>query len=438
MGGRRHLLLAAALALLLAAPQLTRQVAAEPGHKERDEKPASGEAREQGVETENLFGFIEGSDTGEADSKGVAAEAVLRSGKRIGTYRTLGTKLEFGFGVTDDLNMSFAALGDCHRIRNVPEFDDVRGRCGFDGIGTELRWRLANRRTAPFGLTLQLEPSFRRFDELSGKVGRALVLESKLILDRELVPDLLYGAVNLVYDLERVRERFATASERGSLGGIGGALALRLSPTAFAGAELRYVRAYEGLAFRRFAGDAVYVGPTLFLQPTHKTWRRPGASRFPAARPRTAARSPSASPRRSRPEKTRARRCRSGTRVSISGSSTGTSSSSRPASNSEARRRLFAVPGRFRLRGERRRRRRFLRLVLLRLLGFPIAALLTLGHHPSPCRGRADARLGQLTLLARESHEDVRTALSRISCRGALVRDIFGGRGGIQALCASH
>ena len=231
-----------------------------------------GHDHAHGVETENLFGFTLGSDTDEAGAKGLAVENVFRTGKRIGAYRALGSKLEFAYAVTDDFSFSMSALGDCHRIRDVPEFDDVRRRCAFNGIGGEVRWRFLNRNTSPFGLTLHLEPSFARFDEESGHVGRKLGSENKLIFDKELVPDTLFGAVNLLYEPERMRERFAFSTERGANAGVAGALALRVSPIAFVGGEVRYLRAYEGLGLRRYQGDAVYVGPTAFVKLGDTGW----------------------------------------------------------------------------------------------------------------------------------------------------------------------
>jgi hypothetical protein len=247
------------------------------GHDQDDDSRGrahgeDGKDHAHGVETENLFGFTLGSDTDEAGAKGVALENVVRTGKRVGAYRALGSKLEFAFGVTDDFSLSMSALGDCHRIRDVPEFDDVRRRCAFNGIGAEVRWRFMNRATSPFGLTFHLEPSYARFDEESGKVGRKFGSENKLIFDKELIPDTLFGAVNLLYEPERMRERFALNTERGSVGGVAGALALRVSPIAFLGAEVRYLRSYEGLAFRRYQGDAVYVGPTLHAKLGEKGW----------------------------------------------------------------------------------------------------------------------------------------------------------------------
>jgi hypothetical protein len=227
--------------------------------------PAGAEKDDdEGVETENLFGFTLGSDTEEAGSKGVSSENVARLGKR-GTYRALDQKLEFEFGATDNLSLSFALLGDYHHVRSVPGLDDVSGRYAFNGFGGELRWRFLDRKTSPFGLTLHLEPSVARIDEGSGQAGRKLGSENKLIFDRELIPDTLFGAVNLIYDVERVKERrenFVAAREAAA--GIGAALSYRLTDNLFMGAEARYLRAYEGFSLKKWQGQALYLGPTLF------------------------------------------------------------------------------------------------------------------------------------------------------------------------------
>ena len=161
--------------------------------------------------------------------------------------------------------MSFSALGDCHRIRNVPEFDDVGGRCAFNGFGTQVRWRFLDRSKGPFGLTSSSEPSFARIDGGSGLAGRGVGAENKLIFDRELVPGVLLG-VNLLYDVARFRERNALASERGGRPGVSAALAVQVAPKVLLGAEARYQRTYEGLSLSRYGGDAIFVGPTLFAQ----------------------------------------------------------------------------------------------------------------------------------------------------------------------------
>jgi hypothetical protein len=48
------------------------------------------------------------------------------------------------------------------------------------------------------------------------------------------------------------------------------ALAYRLAPNVVLGGELEYYRAHNSLGFGDFAGHALYVGPTLFVQLTNK------------------------------------------------------------------------------------------------------------------------------------------------------------------------
>lgn len=233
---------------------------------------SDGHGHGHGLETAQIFGFTFGSSVHAPGEKHVATESTGFLGKRLGTYRGLDQKLELHFGAVPNLDVAFAALGDCHRVRNVPDLEDVRGRCAFNGFGTEFRWRLLDWEKHPFGLTLFAEPTLTRIDELSGKGGRGLASENKIILDKELVKDTLFGAANLVYDVERFHERGATAAERGSVLGGAGALAYRVLPSTFVGGEVRYLRAYDGLALGRYQGDAWYVGPSMFTQLSKSVW----------------------------------------------------------------------------------------------------------------------------------------------------------------------
>src|SRR5215207_182991 len=199
------------------------------------------------------------------------ARAVMPT--KRGTYRGLGQKLEASFGATNDLSLSFSLLGDYHRLRNVPDFEDVSGRYAANGVGAEVRWRFLDRKTAPFGLTLHLEPSVARIDEVSGQAGRKLGSENKLIFDRELIPNTLFGAINLLYDVERMKERHNNfVAERAANAGVGAALTFRVTDDLFLGGEARYLRAYEGFGLRKWQGEAVYVGPTLFARFLKNGW----------------------------------------------------------------------------------------------------------------------------------------------------------------------
>lgn len=199
-----------------------------PGDRQRHAH-APGQAHDHGLETENLFGFTLGSDTEHAGAKGLALETVGRFGKRDGTYAGVSKKLEFSYGVTNDISAALGLFGDYHRVAGVTGFDDVQG-FNFNGIGGEVRWRLLRRGPSPFGLTLHIEPSVQRVDELTGLRGIKYGAENKLILDTELVKERVFAAFNAIYEIERVRESGSADWESGSKIGSAFAATVQVMP----------------------------------------------------------------------------------------------------------------------------------------------------------------------------------------------------------------
>ena len=251
-------------------PRQTRAAALRARADDKDDKNGKDD-KDDDIETENLFGFTVGSDTERAGAKGAALETVARFGKREGQYGAIGKKLEFGYGITDDLSASLGLLGSYHHVASVPGLEDVRSG-GFNGVGAELRWRLLRRGPSSFGMTLHLEPGWQTHDELTGLRATKLGSENKLIFDTELVKDRVFAAFNLLYDFERVREKGDADWEHSSQIGLAVAAAVAVAPKVFLGFEARYLRAYEGLLPETFVGNAVYVGPTLFAQFAPNAW----------------------------------------------------------------------------------------------------------------------------------------------------------------------
>jgi len=162
------------------------------------------------------------------------------------------------------------------------------------------------------------------FDETSGGRGRSQGLETRLLLDTALIPNTVYAGLNVIYEVDKFRPRgvklFSSEGEeldvpltpcvarpprvkaapgggddvsRGVEGananeteepctalarrksaqhssnfGVSGALAFQAFQNVFLGAEVEYLRAYEGLTLQHFRGEAVFVGPTLFAKLT--------------------------------------------------------------------------------------------------------------------------------------------------------------------------
>ena len=90
-----------------------------------------------------------------------------------------------------------------------------------------------------------------------------------------MIPDRLFAAINLTYDFGRARDYATGMIVDGSELGLNAAATARLLDWLYVGGEVRYLRAYDSLAFGNLVGQAVYLG-----RPS--TWRWVGAPRFRA------------------------------------------------------------------------------------------------------------------------------------------------------------
>lgn len=256
---------AAAVLLLLAAPcnGAPARSAASAGHQ-----PANGGEAE--VDSEHIFGFTEGSDVGDAGEKEIELEPLGRFGKRGGSYAATSTELLLKYSLTNNFRIApFVAVAS-HNISNVPGLEN-RDQFRFEGAGAEIRYRLLDREHAPFGLTLSASPHRGSVDETTGAPVEQYGSEFAALLDRTLIPNRLFAAVNLVYEPEWTKQRTTGEWERDSTIGIGAAITAQLVPRLFLGAELRYLRTYDGVTLNTFLGDALFLGPNVYLK-LSKSW----------------------------------------------------------------------------------------------------------------------------------------------------------------------
>jgi len=120
----------------------------------------------------------------------------------------------------------------------------------------------------PLSVTLSAEPEWRRIDETSGARVRNYELELKANADLELMKNRLYLGTNLLYEPEATKDpdHIGAGWAMESKGGISGALSYRIVPAVFVGAEIWYLRHYDGALFNQYTGSATFLGPTLYVQ----------------------------------------------------------------------------------------------------------------------------------------------------------------------------
>lgn len=223
------------------------------------------------IETKYIFGFTLGSGIGLEGEKEVTVDSIGRFGKREGNYAATETKYEFEFTPSQFIQIEFGALGSTHDISGVNGLDD-RSQIALSGAFAEFRY-LALERTSnnPLAVTLAVEPTVRRIDETSGERVRNFEFETTVNADLELLRNRLYAGFNLLYEPEVTKPAFGDSFREATAGGSA-ALSFRIVSNVVLGAELWYLRHYDAANLTAFTGDAILLGPTLFVQFTPKSF----------------------------------------------------------------------------------------------------------------------------------------------------------------------
>lgn len=234
-----------------------------PAHSEAQESSAFHE-----IETKYIFGFTIGSSVGIEGEKAFEPDTVGNFGKRGGTYAATETEFEYEFTPNQYMQIELGPTVSYYNIHNVAGLDD-RTLGTLNGFGADLRYLILDRGPSPFAVTVSVEPEWHCFDETSGTRVVNYGLETKIEADTELIKHRLFLAFNVLYEPETTRADLGLWDNESTLGGST-ALAFQVIPNVTVGAELWYLRHYDGIAFNSFTGDAIYLGPTFFWQVSSK------------------------------------------------------------------------------------------------------------------------------------------------------------------------
>ncbi len=224
----------------------------------------SGPALAEGADTGDLFGFSDGSDIGEKGDRSFEFDTLTRIGKRAGDYRGFSATAAAKATLTDDIAVGLGIGATRNLVKNVPGLTNVNTG-GFEGVSGEFKYRVLERASNPFGLTLIAAPGYARLDG-EGMRTSEFGIGFRAAIDRELMKDTLFGAINFDYAPSWTSPRGGAAMERGSSAGVSGALSVQVSDGVFLGAEARYEHSASGLFLGDSQGHAVFVGPTFYAK----------------------------------------------------------------------------------------------------------------------------------------------------------------------------
>jgi len=223
------------------------------------------------LETTHLFGFTLGSDVNDVGETEGELETVGRFGKRVGSYAAIQTVAGMKAIPFKDFSIEPGVGVAYHSISGVPGLDDRR-QLAVESFGFETRYRLLDRAQAPFGLTVGADPRWFRYDDISGEGVDGYRSGFLVIADKELVADRVFAAFNLLYELEASRSHLTNLWDHQSSLGITTAVAMQVQPGVLIGAEVRFLRRYDGLGLDTFIGQALFIGPTFYQRFNDRIW----------------------------------------------------------------------------------------------------------------------------------------------------------------------
>src|SRR5260370_13622088 len=115
------------------------------------------------IETEHLFGFTIGSDVGDVGERELEGSVTGRFAKRSGLYGATESTMSAEFVPIANLRTEITGAVVSYDIAGVSGFADQR-YVAFGGFSADIRYRLLDRASAPFGFALGAHPHSGRAD----------------------------------------------------------------------------------------------------------------------------------------------------------------------------------------------------------------------------------------------------------------------------------
>ncbi|QLP96392.1 MAG: hypothetical protein HZY79_01850 [Rhodoblastus sp.] len=228
----------------------------------------------------DAFGFASGSDVNDLGQRTAAVEYDGAFGAKFGTAWSHLGKTQVEFSPIRCLDMTAWATGAWSRSKD--DLGGVVSRSRVFGVGYETKYKILGRDLHGVGLTVSFEPSaaFGRLRSYDPSIPaatrwsqRAYTGTAKIILDKELIRDRLWGAFNVENAATFTRANLndcATNSGSGYCKGsslnLRAALAFKLADGLFMGVDGSHQRVYDGAFLNRHPGYAWFAGPNLLWQ----------------------------------------------------------------------------------------------------------------------------------------------------------------------------
>jgi hypothetical protein len=223
------------------------------------------------IETEHLFGFTIGSDVGKVGERELEGSVTGRFSKRTGTYDAGSGTMSVEFVPMPNLRTEFTAVVNSYDISGVSGFAAQR-YTAFGGFSADIRYRLLDRASAPFGFAIGAEPHWGRAGDVTGEVVSQYGVDFVAAADWEIIPDRIVAAFNLLYQPEATRAKLIGTWSQEFTAGAAFSMMAQVHSGIFVGGEARYLRQYDGFGLHSLAGQGFFVGPTVYFKFSERAW----------------------------------------------------------------------------------------------------------------------------------------------------------------------
>jgi hypothetical protein len=228
-------------------------------------------ARAQAIETEHLFGFTIGSDVGDVGEKELEGSVTGRVAKRMGNYDAGQGTMSAEFVPMQNLRTEFTAVVNSFDISGVSGFADQH-YFAPGGFSADIRYRLLDRATAPFGFAVGAEPHWSRADDITGEAVNQYGVDFVAAAEWEIVRDRVVAAFNLIYQPDTQRSNLTGLWSQESTAGVALGVMVQIRPGIFIGGEARYLRQYDGIGLDNLVGQGFFAGPTFYAKLSERAW----------------------------------------------------------------------------------------------------------------------------------------------------------------------
>ncbi len=259
-------------------PLPPRRPSTERRRKSEQPKPKTAKRSPPAATTVNtwvIFGFTEGADTGQKDERAIYYDAVVRFSRRERGLAGWRASLGYAYSISDRLTVwgagsashqrTSAAAGRSNGEVSVGSVgDSVIPDTSYFGAVAGWKYRILPRDSNSVGLSIQIEPYWDRAVARAATTEQTFGSDFRLIIDKALLPDRLFGALNFAYQPEAGVHR-GGGVESSSQFEAAGAISARVADKLFIGAEIRYLKSHGGYFFNQNVGWSLFAGPTLQL-----------------------------------------------------------------------------------------------------------------------------------------------------------------------------